>query len=485
MSFASWGFLLFFCAFIPLTFIIPKKIKLVYILIVSYLFYYFGNGVFILILIFSTIADYLIGKAISNSDDPLHRKLFLGASIGFNLGLIVIFRYLDNLIEVLIPLLNNRIPNLSISELSIAAPIGLSFFTFTKIAYVVDIYQRKTKPERSLLSFSTTIAFFPNVTAGPIERVEHLLPQLKLAGRFNEQKTTEGLRLILWGTFKKIVVASLLSPYVDLVYENPQNFQGLALIIATLFFAFQIYADFSGYSDIAIGIAKILGVNLFENFKQPYLSRSILEFWRRWHMSLTNWVRAYLFMPFSRNMLKRTNRNHGRLIEISAYLLVMSIVGLWHGFSLTFLVWGLLHGVYMSVETMLPSRLRRAMPKTRLVFRINIVITFLLVTFAWIFFRAESFYDALYIITHMFSFNSRMFGNGVIFPFGSFNFILAALLIILLVISDLLSETGYINLINGKRMIVARWGLYYAALIAIWVMLLGSNSSADFIYFQF
>jgi len=468
MSFITWEFLLFFCSIVPLTFIIPRRLKIFYLLGASYLFYFLGNGKYVLLLALSTLFDYRLGLAIKQTNNAKHRRVYLAISLSFNLGLLILLRYI------------------TADALGLISPLGLSFYTFTKIGYVIDIYQRKISPETKFMPFATTIAFFPNITAGPIEKVEHLRPQLNVVGRFDEQRTIEGLRLILWGTFQKVVIANHLASIVDVVYARPQVFQGGALIIATLFFAFQIYADFSGYTNIAIGIARIFGVDLFENFRQPYFSRSILEFWRRWHMSLTNWVRSYLFFPFTRKMLKKTDRQHGLLIEISAYLIVMTSIGLWHGINVTFVVWGFLHGIYMSVEAVIAKRFRRDRSKSMLAPPANMLLTFLLVTFAWVFFRAENIADALYILTHLFEFNGSVSILMQSVPGSALGMVLSVGLISLLIIADWLTATGYASyLLNRKGMIVARWAMYYAALIAIWIFQYSNLSSSDFIYFQF
>lgn len=485
MSFATWEFLIFFCTVVPITFIIPRKFKIVYILGASYLFYYLGNSGYTWFLIVSTLVDFFLAKAIAQTSNDRHRKVYLGLSLCFNVGFLILLRSFAFTGEAVAIFISKHLSSLNLETLVLSLPLGLSFYTFTKIAYVVDVYQRRIKPEKKMVTFAATIAYFPNVTAGPIEKVEHLLPQFKHVGRFNEKQVTDGLRLILWGTFKKVVIANQLEPIVNVVYEQPQDFHGAALIIATLLFAFQIYADFSGYSDIAIGIARILGVNLFENFRQPYLSRSILEFWRRWHMSLTNWVRAYLFFPLSRKLLKKTNRRHGRLIEISAYLTVMSLVGLWHGTSLTFLFWGLLHGIYMIGETALPPRFRRGRSTSTFAYFANVALTFGLVVFAWIFFRAENLADAFYIITHLFSFTGNVSEVMILLESAEVNMALNISLVLLIISSDWFTETGNANRLNGKGMTVFRWGLYYAALFAIWVVHSGTSSSGDFIYFQF
>jgi D-alanyl-lipoteichoic acid acyltransferase DltB (MBOAT superfamily) len=368
-----------------------------------------------------------------------------------------------------------------IPSLRIALPVGLSFFTFKTISYIADMFYRKQPAERNIAAVATYISFFPQILAGPIERGGRFIPQLSEKVTFDYSRTVEGLRTILWGLFKKAVIADRLALLVNQVYDKPMDFSGTSLIIATYLFAFQIYCDFSGYSDMAVGTAKILGFSTMTNFERPYHARSIADFWRRWHISLSTWFRDYLYIPLGGSRVASWTwaRN---------VLLVFLISGLWHGSAWTFIVWGGLHGIYLIAgRAALPlrTRLAKALGLNNhpvLMQGLRIIATFHLVTFAWIFFRAESITHAVYIITHLFqglSFNLAIaFHN-----FRTADLIIAVVLIAIMEAVHVVQSGG-----NGmawlfQRPVWLRWALYAAAVLAI--INLRPLYQAPFIYLQF
>lgn len=443
----------------------------------------------------STLADYWLARLIDASPTP-RRRLFLALSLLLNLGGLVLFKYVGPALGSL-PLLGGRyFPG---------APIGLSFFTFAKLAYVSDVYRRKIPAETHLGYWATFVSFFPNLAAGPIERAGHLLPQLKAAPGFDPVRITAGLRRILWGVFKKVVVADRLAQYVDAVYNAPWANSGQALLLATFFLAFQIYADFAAYTDIALGVAQVLGFELFENFRRPYFATSPLDFWRRWHMSLTNWIREYLLFPLARWLLGVTRRRLSpTLVQAIAYLFVMALVGLWHGTGWTFVAWGLLHGLFLAVESALPSRLRQP-PQSRWERLARVLVTFGLGSAAWVLFRANSFTEARFIYSHLLAFGGDFWQRladplpldpalTALFqvlrlPPVSFTaqrlaqIALTVALVGLLVVADVLEARGSLARRVALAPAWARWSLYYAGSAAIaW---LGVWGLQEFIYFRF
>ena len=366
--------------------------------------------------------------------------------------------------------------------MSIILPIGLSFHTFQSLSYVIEVYRGKYRAEKNLGIYSLYVMFFPQLVAGPIERPGHLIPQFKKEQFFDYKRVFEGIQLMCWGFFKKVVIADRLATVVNMVYNNVTDYTGIPLIVATIFFAFQIFCDFSGYSDIAMGSAKIMGIDLTQNFKRPYLSRSIREFWRRWHISLMNWFVDYIYIPLGGNRVK-TYRLFLNLI------IVFLISGLWHGANWTFIIWGALNGFYL-IFSIMTSKLREKISSKLGIMKLPVIyaamqmiVTFILVNLGWIFFRANSISDALYILTHLFSnwslsFPVRHGGVG-----GWPGFFTVILLVLLLIVIQLIQEfIGVKKLLSTKPFWVR--GIIYLVIILV-ILLIGVFGSAPFIYFQF
>jgi len=477
MSFISPDYVVFFCIVLPLFFAIKHRFRWMLLLVVSYFFYAYGNIQYVPLIAFSTVVDYIAARMIHRNDEnETQRKFWLAASIIVNLGVLFTFKYFNFFNESAAaafgytPFTHNMI-----------LPIGISFYTFQSMSYTIDVYRRKMLPENHFGIMATYVAFFPQLVAGPIERATNLLPQFHEKQKFDENRTVEGLQLILWGFFKKVVIADRIAIYVNSVYNNVDDHTGWTLILATFFFTFQIYCDFSGYSDIAIGTAKIMGFDLMENFRQPYFSQSIREFWGRWHISLSTWFRDYLYIPLGGNRVSLW-RN---LLNL---FIVFVVSGLWHGAGWTFIIWGFLHGVAIVILALfrhynidlLPGK-NAAMVVTR------VLITFVFVSFAWIFFRANSLADAQYIVSHLLVFDST---QDIFAPFSGallsvkMEFYLSLILIGFLIVFDMFDSRLTLPRIFARTPLIFRWGLYYVFIAAVLFSGL-YGAGAQFIYFQF
>jgi D-alanyl-lipoteichoic acid acyltransferase DltB (MBOAT superfamily) len=492
MSFVSVEFIVFFAVAIPLYFIFPHRLRWLFLLIASYFFYAYWNAAYILLIVFTTLVDYGAARLIDQTDlgRPGRRRLYLAASLAVNLGVLFTFKYFNFFNTSLAAALNPLGIAYTPSPLQLILPLGISFYTFQSMAYTIDVYRGQVKAERHLGIFAAYVAFFPQLVAGPIERAGRMLPQFRQMVTFDERRVVEGFRLILWGFFKKVVIADRLAVYVNSVYNQPHSYSGWTLILATVFFAFQIYCDFSGYSDIALGTARVIGFKLVQNFRQPYFAESVRDFWRRWHISLSTWFRDYLYIPLGGN---RAALSRGLL----NLMIVFVVSGLWHGASWTFVIWGALHGLYIVVETLLARR-RVSTAETGLGNRLlRIGITFGLVCFAWIFFRANSLPDAQYIVSHLLDFSRGL--HGLTAPFNirerlgtSLEVVAMAemavtflLLATLLVVDGFDARRGLVQGVEGWSPRL-RWAAYYALTIAIGLSLLIYGQAAqEFIYFQF
>jgi D-alanyl-lipoteichoic acid acyltransferase DltB (MBOAT superfamily) len=483
MIFTSPEFVIFFAVVIPLYFFVPHRFRWILLLVASYFFYAYGNIQYLPLIILSTAVDYIAARMIHNSDQPRVRTLFLVASLVVNLGVLFIFKYFDFFNQSLSVALNAANISYQSRTLNLILPIGISFYTFQSMAYTIDVYRRQIEPERHPGKFATFVAFFPQLVAGPIERAGNLLPQFNISARFDQTRTVEGLRLILWGFFKKIVIADRLAIYVNTVYNDVGVYTGWNLILATVFFAFQIYCDFSAYSDIAIGTAKILGIDLMQNFRQPYFSRSAREFWGRWHISLSGWFRDYVYIPLGGNRVAG-----GR--HLLNLLIVFLLSGLWHGASWTFVIWGALHGLYVVADAFLHQRGLRLWGGNQSLWiqALKIGGTFAFVCFAWIFFRANSFSDALYILNHLFVFGengslSDPLSSGLLGAQVEF-FLSFGLIGLLLVVDAATARWGFDRLFTVSPVYV-RWVIYYALGSAVIFSGLYGLGAQEFIYFQF
>jgi alginate O-acetyltransferase complex protein AlgI len=478
MLFNSLEFLIFFPLVVALYFFIPHRYRWVLLLGASCYFYMVFVPVYILILGFTIVIDYFAGRLLEATQGRT-RKIWLIASICANVGVLAFFKYYNFLNNNLTVILKGFTIQNPIPHLSILLPIGLSFHTFQAMSYTIEVYRGHQKAEKHFGIYALYVMFFPQLVAGPIERPQNMLHQFHERHYFDYQRIAEGIKHIIWGLLKKVVIADRLSEYVNIVYNNPTDFQGQHLLLATIFFSFQIYCDFSGYSEIAIGTAKILGYNLMVNFRRPYLSQSIHEFWGRWHISLSSWFRDYLYISLGGNRVSKP-RHYFNLF------FTFLISGLWHGANWTFVIWGALHGFYL-VFAKLTSSLRErinkftGLSKNPAVFKLSqMLITYVLATFSWVFFRAGSLSDALYIIKHMFIWGPVEKLN--LFTFAP-DMYLSIILIVMLMSIEWIEEKYKIFLALKVSPVYLRWAVYVTSVAVL--IVLGIWKSADFIYFQF
>jgi alginate O-acetyltransferase complex protein AlgI len=479
MLFDSLAFLVFFPVVVILYFSLKQEHRWILLLIVSYYFYMSWRAEYILLIIISTLVNYVAGMQIHASRTRSRKRWFLLMSLIVNLGLLFTFKYWNFFSGALRDLLAQFAIPFNPVTLNILLPIGISFYTFQTLSYSIDVYNGKIRPERHLGIFATYVSFFPLVLAGPIERAKNLIPQFTEDHKFEYEQVTDGLQQMLWGFFKKMVIADKLALVVNTVYNNPASYTGLPLILATVLFAVQLYCDFSGYTDIAIGAARVMGIRLMQNFNHPYFSKSISEFWRRWHISLSSWFRDYLYIPLGGN----------RVAVPRWYLnlfIVFLVCGLWHGANWTFIVWGALHGFYLVFALISKGLRERAARLTRisqmpwLHDALKIAITFALVNIGWIFFRANTLGEARYILTHLFTGLDQGISDLGLGVFGLLYFLT---LIIVLEFIDLIQEHEGMRRFFSARPAWFRWSAYL--ILIVWILLFGVFEKTTFIYFQF
>lgn len=475
MLFNSFHFLLFFPIVAGLYFIMPYKYRWLWLLLASCFFYMFFKAVYILILFFTILIDYFAGIYIEKAKLPKTKKRLLLLSIVANVLVLGIFKYFNFLNDSVSGILSWAGYSNPVPALAILLPIGLSFHTFQAMSYTIEVYRGNQKAEQKFGIYALYVMFFPQLVAGPIERPQNMLHQFYEKHPFNPYDASEGLKRILIGLFKKVVVADRLAIYVNAVYGNYEHHGSLSLIMATVFFSFQIYCDFSGYSDIAIGTARVLGFRLMENFDRPYFAKSISEFWSKWHISLSTWFRDYLYIPMGGNRVSMLKWYRNLFV-------VFMLSGLWHGANWTFIVWGALHGTYLILEIVF-RKLRGPFQKWKFLSMPNlsgllqVTLTFLLVTLAWIFFRADNIAQALGIVKRIFSFEPGFF-------LGQPNYFFYSILAILsLLCYELRQEFHWQGIAVSDLRFPWRLLTYGALVFAI--MLFGVFDGSQFIYFQF
>ena len=483
MLFNSIQFTIFFPIVVLLYFLLPYRWRWLLVLVASCYFYMSWRAEYIILLAIPSLIDYVVARKMGSLATRLERRPYLIISLIANLGLLFAFKYFNFFNHSFAAAAEYfSIPYDSV-DLKVVLPVGISFYTFQTMSYTIDVYRGVIKPEKDLGIFAVFVSFFPQLVAGPIERAKTLLPQFYRQNDFEYDRVVRGLRLMLWGMFKKVVIADTIAKVVNEVYNNSNNYSGPTLTLATVLFAFQIYCDFSGYSDIAIGAARVLGYDLMKNFNRPYSATSIADFWQRWHISLSTWFRDYVYIPLGGNRVSPGRR----LFNLFAVFLIS---GLWHGANWTFLIWGALHGIYYVVELItkeIRGRLRVVVGLDRLPSIntvLSVITTFVLVCFAWIFFRANSATDAFYIISHLpRGWGSMLVTADVFAALGlkqfQFEILFGTIAIIFLQVFE---HYGGMEGPFFQSTSWLRWPIYYALFAIIIVFGFGSS---QFIYFQF
>lgn len=498
MLFNSIEFLIFFPVVVLVYFIIPDRIKYLWLLIASYYFYMCWNAKYAILILISTIITYLSGLVLEGikhsnyeaSSQVKMKKCVVAASFIINLGILIYFKYFNFALNIIIRVFESIHIQLNVPEFDIILPVGISFYTFQALSYTMDVYRDDIYAEKNFFRYALFVSFFPQLVAGPIERSKNLLKQLAVPKKLCFEEMREGFLLMLWGFFLKLVLADRIAIYVDTVYGNFPAYPGMYLIVATILFAVQIYCDFSGYSTIAMGAAKILGIQLMENFDAPYLSTSVAEFWRRWHISLTSWFKDYLYIPLG-------GSRKGKLRKYVNKMIVFLVSGLWHGAQISFVVWGGLNGLYQIIgEILQPIRnrvvsilnLNRESLGHKL---LHIIGTFILVDFSWIFFRANWLSGAFDMIKSMATVkNPWILFDGSLYQCGldDKNFRIMIYAILILLFSDFCKKKG----IKIRKVISKQddWFRYvFIAFSILFILVFGkygpTYESANFIYFQF
>ncbi len=471
-----------FAIFLPIVFILywfatNRNLKMQNLLIVlaSYLFYGWWDWRFLSLIFFSTLVDYAIGLALLNENNQSKRKIFLWTSIVVNLGLLGFFKYYNFFVDNFVTAFSFFGSPITGNSLDIILPVGISFYTFQTLSYSIDVYKRKLEPTKDFIAFTAFVSFFPQLVAGPIERATNLLPQFYKKREFDYAKAVDGMRQILWGLFKKIVIADNCAEFANQIFNNSGDYSGSTLVIGAIFFTFQIYCDFSGYSDIAIGTSRLFGFNLMQNFNFPYFSRDMAEFWRRWHISLSTWFRDYIYIPLG-------GSRGGTWLNVRNIFIIFIVSGFWHGANWTFVVWGALNALYF-LPLLLAKKNRnnigvvaegRYLPNIKEF--ASILLTFTLTVFAWIFFRATNIGHAMQYIGGIL--NKSLFSIPEILPLS----------IIFLVAGFIFMEwlgRGHqfaLQYFGNKLRRTSRYALYFAIIFSIFWF--GGKEQA-FIYFQF
>lgn len=475
MLFNSIEFLLFLpIVFVLYWFVFNKNLKHqnLLILVSSYVFYGWWDYRFLSLIVLSTIVDYLIGLNISTQSSKKIQKILLWCSLLFNLGVLGFFKYYNFFIDSWIDLFSSIGYNIkSVWTLNIILPVGISFYTFQTMSYTIDIYRKQLKPTKDFISFASFVSFFPQLVAGPIERATNLLPQILNKREFKYDQGVQGLRLILWGMFKKVVIADSLAPMVNDIFGNYQDFGGGTLWLGAIYFSFQIYCDFSGYSDIAIGTSKLFGFELMSNFKFPYFSRNIGEFWRKWHISLSTWFRDYLYIPLG-------GSKEGKWKSLRNIFIIFLVSGFWHGANWTFVIWGLFHAVLFIpsfvletnrkyVSSIIAEKSILPSPKEA----VQVLTTFILVTIGWVFFRSETIDDT-------FNYFFKLFLD-FDFPGSKRQ---GLIYLIVFIAWEILLRKNERRVLNFRSKIL-RQGAYLIILLLVIIHSFGTKQS--FIYFNF
>ncbi|MGJ8733543.1 MAG: MBOAT family O-acyltransferase [Cellulophaga sp.] len=475
-----------FAIFLPIVFILywfvlnrNLKAQNLLLLAASYVFYGWWDWRFLSLIAFSTLVDYTLGVLLGKEENESKRKIYLWISIIVNLGFLGFFKYYNFFVESFVDAFTFFGQDIKVGSLSIILPVGISFYTFQTLSYTIDVYKRNLEPTKKFIAFAAFVSFFPQLVAGPIERASNLLPQILKKRTFNYCEAKDGLRLMLWGLFKKVVIADSLSPIVNDIFSNYSTLSSPVLIMGAVFFAFQIYGDFSGYSDIAIGTSKLFGIELMSNFKFPYFSKNIGEFWRRWHISLSTWFRDYLYIPLG-------GSRGSKMIGIRNVFAIFLVSGFWHGANWTFIFWGFFHALLFLPSFLIGTNRKYAEVKnTHLnVFTIisnvyRTLLTFILVTIGWVFFRSETITDSFSYLKRI---GSSFSGIPYIHPNG-YRLVDYIVLLVFFIVYEYIIRNNERNPIGFKNRYVRL--LVYILLVFLMLLFYDDGVDRSFIYFQF
>ena len=480
-----------FAIFLPIVFFLywfvtnkNLKVQNALLLVASYFFYSCWDWRFLFLLMFSTLLDYFTGLKMQDAVTQKWKRFWFWLSITVNLGFLGVFKYYNFFAESFADAISNFGLKIDPWTLNVILPVGISFYTFHGLSYVIDIYKDRIKAERNFVDYAVFVSFFPLLVAGPIERATHLLPQIKSARTFNYSKAVDGLRQILWGLFKKIVIADNCAEFANQIFNNSGSYSGSTLLLGGIFFTFQIYGDFSGYSDIALGTARLFGIELLRNFAFPYFSRDIAEFWRRWHISLSTWFRDYLYIPLG-------GSKGGTLMKVRNTFIIFIVSGFWHGANWTFIVWGLLNALYIMPSIIFNTNRNnleivakgRNLPSVKDL--IAILVTFGLTILAWIFFRAQSIDHAINYIHYMFVglLHKVNYIKTIKYVNRNISLVFLFIIVLFILVEWLGRENKYaLEHFGSKHSRFIRWVFYY---ILIFIIFYFAGSEQQFIYFQF
>lgn len=484
MIFNSLQYALFLPVIVIIYFSLPQRFRWVFLLTVSYFFYMCWNPKYAILLLLSTGITYSAALLMHNASGKNMKTFYLLANLAINLGILILFKYFNFFNVTIAEAMQLLGVDYQPLKLNLLLPVGISFYTFQALGYTIDIYKGKAMPRKHFGKYALFVSFFPQLAAGPIGRIESLAPQFDILQKPDFERIKSGLLLIGQGLVKKVIIADRLAMLVNAVYDSPEKFSGVHFAVATLFFTFQIYCDFSGYSDMAVGSARILGYDLTINFRRPYLSSSISEFWKKWHISLTSWLRDYIYIPLGGN----------RKRHLTNIIIVFLVSGLWHGANLTFILWGFINGLYQVAGIKLKpytTKVKAALKikeDSPLLILFKQLLTFALICFAWIFFRSNSIGDLLFILKKLFSFNSffpdklSMAGLGM----DKADLLVSFLLIASLMVYEYIQEKVNLGAYLRQKPPAARWAVYAAVFIMIIIFgVYGDANGVQFIYFKF
>jgi len=494
MTFNTFTFYIFFAAVVIVNYILPRRWRWVWMLISSYVFYSLSDLKYPAVLLICTGISYLAGRIIAKTKEKKLKKIWMLVGVILNVGILILFKYINFFFDSINTAAAVAGLQWTFRGIELLYPVGISFYTFQVISYILDVYSGKVEAEKNFCHFALYVSFFPQLLIGPIERYNHLKPQLLNPKPFEYQKFVDSLVRIGWGIFKKIVIADRLAVVANTVFSAYQDFNSPKLIVAIIAFSFQIYVDFSAYSDIAIGTANILGIKLVENFKQPYLAKSITDFWRRWHISLNNWLRDYIFIRLN----YKHRRNKPRELWMSIDVMITFLVsGLWHGASWTFVIWGALHGLYQTIE-ILSQKTRDKVVKKLNIDRstfahktFQVLFTFGLVSFAWLFFKANSINEAVHIMKSIINLDGITAEKAWIFKDGSLglddkDFWMMTHTLLMLMIVEFVQRKHDLLVELNKQPTWFRWAVYYLLFFSITIFgFYGEANAVDFVYFKF